>query len=92
MANEWDLDDLLKHSAEEQPPGPSRRGIWLVAAPLLILAAVAIYVAFGNWGVGERRPPIPRRRLRRRARDLPALNRSRSQSRRSMKAIQWSRS
>jgi hypothetical protein len=55
MPNEWDDEDLLR-TPEEAGPAPQRRhaGPWFFAAFFLAAAAVAAYVAFGNWTIGPR--------------------------------------
>ena len=55
MPNEWDDEDLLRTS-EEAGPAPQRRhaGPWFFAALFLTAAAIAAYVAFGNWTTGPR--------------------------------------
>ena len=56
MLNEWDDKDLLRTNLEGTGPAPQRRQAltWFFAALLLAGAAIAVYVAFGNWTNGVR--------------------------------------
>jgi len=56
MPGEWDQEELLKFAPEATGPAPQRRPAarWFPVAVLLAGAAIAIYVAFGNWTIGER--------------------------------------
>ena len=51
MLNEWDDKDLLKTTPEAAAPVPLRSPAhqWVPVAILVGAAAIAIYVAFGNW-------------------------------------------
>jgi Protein of unknown function (DUF3014) len=56
MPDKWDDEDLLRTTPEAAGPAPQRRqaGPWFFAAFFLAAAAIAAYVAFGNWTIGTR--------------------------------------
>ncbi len=56
MLNEWDDKDLLKTTPEAAAPVPLRSPAhqWVPVAILVGAAAIAVYVAFGNWTGGGR--------------------------------------
>jgi hypothetical protein len=55
MPTEWDDQDLLMTPEGTGPaPKPRHAGPWFFAALLLTAAAIAVYVAFGNWTIGRR--------------------------------------
>jgi Protein of unknown function (DUF3014) len=54
MLNQWDETDLLRTDLEAAGPAPQRRQARIFAILLLAAAAIAAYVAFGNWTIGRR--------------------------------------
>jgi hypothetical protein len=55
MPGGWDDEELLKSTPETAGPGLSSRraGPWFVGALLVAAVGVLIYVAFGNWTIGN---------------------------------------
>jgi hypothetical protein len=55
MPGDWDDEELLKSTPETVRPGKSSRraGPWFLAALLVAAAGLLMYVAFGNWTIGN---------------------------------------